>query len=57
MQTYRYRYHGQILSQPVINTQLDRIASKSSIIFAVNLNGFSVNDSLGEGVTSNNADT
>ena len=41
----------------IINVQLDRIASKSSIIFAVNLDGFSVNDSLGEGVTSKNADT
>ena len=42
--------------KPIINPQLDRIASKSGIIFAVNLNGFSVNDSLGEGVTSENAD-
>ena len=43
--------------KPTINAQLDRIASKSSIIFAVNLNSFSVNDSHGEGVTSKNANT
>ena len=43
--------------KPIINAQLDRRTSKSSIIFAVNLNGFSVNDSLGEGVTAKNADT
>ena len=41
--------------KPIINVQLDQIASKSSIIFAVNLDGFSVNDSLGGGVTSKNA--
>ena len=43
--------------KPILNVQLDRIASQSRIIFAVNLDGFSVNDSLGEGVTSKNADT